>query len=110
MLIGPLLCILQDAAAAMLTITDGPDEEEFFTCRLTWQEVMRQPRIMTGNVGNLPPGTDAQMAEIDWADWAALGMQLKEKDRFEHEAIWLRVRSLMPALLLRHTLCHSNLP
>lgn len=100
MLNGALLGILEDAAAAVLTMTEGLEQEEFFASRLTQQEVLHQLRIMTDTVGNLPAGTRALLAEIDWAGWTALGMQLKAADLRARDAVWFGVRALVPALLL----------
>lgn len=110
MLNGALLGILEDAATAVLTMTEGLEQEEFFASRLTQKEVLRQLRIMTDTVGNLPAETRAQLAEIDWAGWTALGMQLKAADLREREAIWFGVRSLVPALLLWLRVYRKNQP
>jgi uncharacterized protein with HEPN domain len=110
MLIGPLLGLFQDAATAVLVMTNEPDEEEFSSSRLTRQQVMWQLRIMSDTGGNLPPGARAQLAQIDWTGGAAQGMPIKAKDRCEHEAIWLGVRSLVAALLIWLGVCRRNLP
>jgi len=100
MLNGALLGILEDAATAVLTMTEGLEQEEFFASHLTRQEVLRQLRSMSDSVGNLPAATRAQLAEIDWAAWSVLGLELKKAENHGREVIWFAIQSLVPATLL----------
>ncbi len=100
MLNGALLGILEDAATAVLALTDGLDADAFFASRLAREEVLCQLRIMTETVASLPAETRMLLADIDWAGWTALGMQLKTDGLRERAAVWAGVQTLAPALLL----------
>lgn len=95
-----LLGILEEAGMAILTLTEGVEPEEFFASRLTQQEVLRQMRVMAETAANLPHELKQNMAEIDWAGWSVLDMQLKVAGGFERDALWFAVRSLVPATLM----------
>lgn len=110
MLSSALLGILEQAGMAVLTLSEGLEEEEFFATRLTQQEVLRQLRIMAETTANIPMEVKAQLAEIDWAGWSVLGLQLNIAGGFDHEALWFGVRSLVPAMLMWLRVYHQNQP
>jgi len=110
MLSGALLGILEEAGMAIMTMTEGLDEEEFFATRLTRQEVLRQMRVMAETAANVPHEVKTQMAEIDWAGWSVLGLQLETGGGSEREALWFGVRSLVPALLMWLRVYRQNQP
>lgn len=95
-----LLGILEEAGVAILTLTEGLAPEEFFSSRITQQEVLRQMRIMADTAANLPDDLKLKMVEIDWAGWSILGMELKIIGSAERDALWFGVRSLVPATLM----------
>lgn len=110
LLAGALLGIMDEAATSVLTLTEGLEPEEFFTSRLTQQEVIRQIRIMAETAGNLPTDLKQQLLEIDWGGWAALNTQLTLSGGFERDAIWFCVRSLVPATLMWMRVYRKNTP
>lgn len=105
-----LLGILEEAGTAILTLSEGLDEKEFFATRLTQQEVLRQLRIMTETSDNLTKELKTELAEIDWAGWSMLGQQLKLADSFDREALWFGVRSLVPSMLMWLRVYRQNQP
>lgn len=100
MLNAAFLNILEEAGTAVLTLSEGLDEKEFFATRLTQQEVLCQLRIMTETSDNMTKALKMELAEIDWAGWSVLGLQLKIAGGFDREAVWFGVRSLVPAMLM----------
>ncbi len=100
LLSGALLGILEEAGVAVLTLTEGLAPEEFFSSRITQQEVLRQMRIMADTAANVPDDLKLKMVEIDWAGWSILGMELKITGSAERDALWFGVRSLVPATLM----------
>ena len=97
---GSLLRIIETAGEGILTLTEGVDPDEFFKSKITQMEVLRQLRIMTESISNVPFELKSNMAEIDWAGWSMLNMQLTAAGGFERDAIWFAVRSLVPATLM----------
>ena len=110
MLNGALLGILEEAATAVLTMCEGLEEEEFFASRLTQKEVLRQLRIMSDTVGNMPAETRTCLAEIDWEGWSALGVELRKETASGREQLWFAIRSLVPATLLWLRVYRKNQP
>lgn len=100
LLSGALLGILEEAGTSVLILTEGVEPEEFFSSGLTQQEVLKQMRVMTETAANLPPELKHKIAEIDWAGWSVLNMQLTVAGGFERDALWFAVRSLVPATLM----------
>lgn len=110
LLSGALLGIFEEAGTAVLTLAEGVEPEEFFTSRLTQQEVLRQMRVMAETAANVPDDLKRQMVEIDWAGWSMLGMQLTLTGGFERDALWFGVRSLVPATLMWLRVYRKNTP
>ena len=100
LLSGALLGIMEEAAVAILTLTEDIEPDEFFVSRLTQQEVMRQLRIMAETAASVPDELKRKLIEIDWAGWAVLGAQLTLTGGFERDAVWFGVRSMVPATLM----------
>jgi uncharacterized protein with HEPN domain len=100
LLSSALLGIMEEASVAILTLTEEIDPDEFFSSRLTQQEVMRQMRIMAETAASVPDEIKRKMIEIDWAGWAVLGAQLTMTGGFERDAVWFGVRSMVPATLM----------
>lgn len=100
LLSGALLGILEESGLAILTLTEGVEPEEFFSSRITQQEVLRQLQVMAETAANVPGELKYQMAEIDWAGWSVLNMQLTVAGGFERDVLWFAVRSLIPATLM----------
>ena len=109
-LVGSLLKIIEAAGESILTLTEGVDPEEFFNSRITQMEVMNQLRVIAESSSNFPIEHKSQMAEIDWAGWSMLNMQLKTAGGFERDAVWFAVRSLVPATLMWLRVFRQNSP
>ncbi len=110
LLAGALLGILEEAGTSILTLTEGLEPDDFFASRLTRRETLTQMRIMTKTAANLPAGIKQHMAEIDWAGWSGLGVQLTLADDFERDALWFGIRSLVPATLMWMRVYRKNSP
>ena len=110
MMTGPMLDILEQAGADVLTLTEGLEPEEFFSSHLTQMEALRQIKTMAETVNNLPGELKSQIVEIDWAGWSVLAAQLFTTGGFERDAVWFGVRSLIPATLLWLRVYRKNQP
>lgn len=104
------LGILEDAGAAIMTLTEGVEPEEFFASRITQQEVLRQTRVMAETSANVTEDLKRKMPEIDWPGWFVLHSQLIGQGGFERDALWFAVRSLIPATLLWLRFYRKELP
>lgn len=110
MLNASLLSIIEDAGVAVLTLTEGLEKDEFLASRLTRAETQRQLKIMSDSAANLPPQTQAQLAEVDWSGWQTVARQLGENRDAEQEALWFAVRALVPATLMWLRVYRTNQP
>lgn len=110
MLTGALLKIIEESCEAILTLTEGVEPDEFFASRITQQEVMRQIHTIADTSANLPYEVKRDMAEIDWAGWHVLRMQVMTAGGFERDALWFAVRSLVPATLMWLRVFRKNTP
>jgi len=110
LLAGALLGILEEAGTSILTLTESLEPEEFFASRLTRQETLKQMRIMAETAANLPDELKQHMAEIDWAGWTGLGVQLTLAGDFERDALWFGIRSLVPATLMWMRVYRKDMP
>lgn len=107
---GALLGILEEAGMAILTLTEAVEPEEFFSSRITQQEVLRQMQVMAETAANLPDELKRQMPEIEWPGWSVLDTQLKVAGGFERDAQWFAVRSMVPATLMWLRVYRKNTP
>jgi uncharacterized protein with HEPN domain len=110
MLSGAMLGILEEAGTAVLTLSEGLEEEEFFATRLTQQEVSRQIRTIAQTAVAMPEEVKLQLAEIDWAAWSALETQFSSTGGLDRDALWFGVRSLVPAMLMWMRVYRHNQP
>lgn len=110
MISAALLGILEEAGIAVLTLSEGLAKDEFFSTRLTQQEVLRQLRIMTETSASMSKELKMELTEIDWASWSVLGLQLRIAGGFDREAVWFSVRSLVPAMLMWLRVYRQNQP
>lgn len=105
-----LLSIIENAGVAVLTLTEGLEKEEFLFSCLTRAETMRQLKIMSDSIANLPPSTQVLLEEIDWKGWQSLTRRIGSGDSAEEEALWFAVRSLVPATLMWLRVYRKNQP
>lgn len=110
MLNASLLSIIEEAGVAVLTLTEGLEQDEFLASRLTRAETLRQVRIMSASAGNVPPATQALLPEIEWRGWRTVAQQLDEGPTAQGEALWFTVRSLIPATLMWLRVYRKNQP
>lgn len=104
------LGILDDSGAAILTLTEGLEEADFFATRLTREEAVRHLTAMTQTVANIPPEVRERMPEVNWEGWTMLGWDLKGQRRDDRGSVWFGVRSLVPATLLWLRLYRQSRP
>jgi uncharacterized protein with HEPN domain len=101
MLNASLLSIIDEAGVAVLTLTEGLEQDEFLASRLTRMETRRQVKVMGESAANLPLQMQTLLAEVDWAGWHTVACQLGVADKeAEQDALWFAVRSLVPATLM----------
>jgi len=110
MLNASLLSIIEDAGVAVLTLTEGLEEDEFLASRLTRAETRRQLGIMADSAASLPPHIQTLMVEVDWGGWQAVAQQIDAGGQAEREALWFAVRSLAPATLMWLRVYRKSLP
>ncbi len=110
MLNASLLSLIEEAGTAVLTLTEGLEEDEFLASRLTRAETRRQLRIMAESAANLPPQVRTLLAEVDWDGWQTVAHRIDSGGETESEALWFAVRSLAPATLMWLRVYHKSLP
>ncbi|MFA5985578.1 MAG: hypothetical protein WC782_16285 [Methylococcaceae bacterium] len=91
----PLLKI-EEAGVAVLTLTEGIEEEDFFRSRLTKQEVCRQITILSHATLDIPAVTRDGLPEINWQTWFAIA----EHPTPDNQQLWLAISELIPTTLL----------
>jgi uncharacterized protein with HEPN domain len=110
MLNASLLSLIEEAGVAVLTLTEGLDEDEFLASRLTRAETLRHVRNMCASAGNVPAATQALLPEIEWRGWQSVAQQLGGDSEMQGEALWFAVRSLVPATLMWLRVYRKNQP
>ena len=101
---------MEEAGTAVLTLTEGLEEEEFLASRLTRAETRRQLRLMGKSALLLSPEIHALLAEIDWEGWRILDQRLAISDKAEDTLLWLAVRALAPDTLMWLRVYRKNQP
>lgn len=99
MLNALLLSTIEETGVAVLTLTEGLEQNEFLRSRLTRAETLRQLRVMGVSLANVPLPTQSLLPEIDWLGWQAVARQINERGAAHDEVLWFTVRSLVPATL-----------
>lgn len=112
---GALLAILEEAGTAVLTLTEGVEEAEFFASRLTREESQRQVHTLARTTLQVPPECRRLMPEIDWDGWQKVAHDLSGKSgqsggEEARELLWFAIRSLTPATLLWLRIYRKNQP
>ncbi len=102
-----LCSIIEEAGVNVLTLTEGLEEDEFLSSRLTRAEVEHQVDVMAGILFELSTRTRSAMVELDWDGWAGVTRQLKLEGG--DAALWFAVRSLVPATLMWLRVYRRNL-
>lgn len=110
MLDAAILAIIEEAGVNVLTLTEGLEEAEFLSSRLTRAEVGRQLGVMTGVAAKLSAQTRSQLPELDWEGWEGAAKQLGPGSVVSDQALWFAVRSLVPATLMWLRVYRNNMP
>ncbi len=92
-----LLAAIEDAAEAVLTLTEGVEEAEFLRSRITRAEAARQIDIIASALDGLSEDARRAVPEIDWAAWRSLRTAAADD---ADDTLWFAVRSLVPATLM----------
>ena len=111
MLIGQLFAMIEEAATAVMILTEDVSQQELLALRLTRAEVLHQLRIMADSMDMIPDDIRSQMPELEWAGWGSTAHVLNklfmrdadEAGRFKEafdDALWFAVLSLVPATLM----------
>lgn len=110
MLDAAMLSIIEEAGINVLTMTEGLEENEFLSTRLTRLEVARQIATMAGVTQELSARIRSQLVELDWEGWDGTARRLGQGGQAGEEALWFAVRSLVPATLMWLRLYRKNTP
>jgi hypothetical protein len=94
------LCGVEDAGVAVLTLTEGLEEQEFLRSRLTRGEVRRLILAMAKTLQQFDSDSRISLQEIDWSGWELTTRRLHGEPDTENEALWFAIRSLIPATLM----------
>jgi uncharacterized protein with HEPN domain len=99
MISAPLLQLTQDAAEAVLILTEGLQRAELLRSRFTRVEVRRQLLCLAEALADAPDALRHLLPEIDWAGWRVTRLSLPEPGAQQDDALWFAVQSLVPATL-----------
>lgn len=96
-----LLGLIEQAGTAIATLIEGLEREELLRSRLTRAEVLRQLKILADSAGQVEPAARADMPELDWTGWDAMGPRFAApRGESLDDALWFACESLVPATLL----------
>lgn len=87
--------IIEEAATVVLTLTEGLEREEFLRSRITRPVVTKQLLKIADALAETRDHAGADMPELDWDAWLAMGPRLAQDD----EALWFVIHALTPATL-----------
>ena len=100
MITWAMLSIIEEAATAVLTLTEGIAEDEFRRSRLTRSEVLKQVTAMATSFGNLDGEARKALPEIDWEGWRVVRRGIEAGGDACHEAVWFAIQALIPATMM----------
>jgi hypothetical protein len=95
------LGLIEQAGTAVAILVEGLTRDELLRSRLTRVEVLRQLKTLSDSAAEVSPGARADMPEMDWAGWDAMGLRFSAPpgDALD-EALWFACEALVPATLL----------
>jgi hypothetical protein len=99
LLSAPIIGLIQEAGEAVLTLTEGLEQGELLSSRLTRTEVLRQLNVLASAMKAMPRDLVQAMPEIDWAGWRGAEVSMRAPGPAREDALWFGVRSLVPATL-----------
>jgi len=100
MLNGALFAIIEEAAIAVLILTEEAERDELLASRITGAEVRRQLQIVADMMAEVSAETRKRMPELEWAGWSTTGRALNGRNAEADEALWFAARSLVPATVM----------
>ena len=103
---GPLLQKIEEAGVAVLTLTEGIEENEFAKSRLTRQETCRQLELLGNAAAEMLPSARAAFSEIDWTEWLGIA----ETAVNDNPKLWQIITELVPATLMWIRVYRNNQP
>ena len=96
-----LLKTIDEAGVAVLTLTEGLQDDELLGSRLTRAEVLRHLRLFTEAALNLSDEMRADMPEVDWAGIQATAAALAgPPGPALDEALLMGAQALAPGVLM----------
>jgi uncharacterized protein with HEPN domain len=113
MLNGALFAIIEEAATAVMILTEEVTQDELLASRLTRGEVVRQLLTIADTLAMVPAETRSQMPELAWDGWNATAHVLNATNPKTDElgdALWFAARSLAPATVMWLRVYRQNQP
>lgn len=104
------LANLEEAATAVLTLTEGLEAEEFLRSRLTRREVHRYLLDIDTILTSFGAETRAKLPELDWHGWSVTASRIQCGGKVADTALWFAVQSLTPATLMWLRLYRTRQP
>lgn len=98
--VSVLLAQIERACEGVMILTEGLARDEFLGTRLTRAEVVRQIKTIADGADRLSQQTRKDLAEPDWAGWAAADRRLATPGAEAEETLWFAVTALAPATLM----------
>lgn len=96
-----LLGIIEQAALAVVILTENLSEDELLRSRLTRAEVQRQLTTVANSLVQLAPAQQTALPDLDWAGWHNLhGVLHGPPGRALDDGLWFASSSLVPATVL----------
>jgi monoamine oxidase len=95
-----LLARAEEAATAVLTLTEGLEREELLRSRLTRREVRRQLLIIGHTLEEVSKEARRRAQEIDWEAWRTTASRIVADAVAADDALWFAVAALVPATLI----------
>lgn len=89
-----LLANIEDASAAILTMVEGIEEDEFRRSRIARAETRTQLDRIACALDGLEPAARQAVPEIDWSAWQRV------RANADDDTTWFAARSLVPATLM----------
>lgn len=96
-----LLKAIDESGVAILTLTEGLQDDELLASRLTRAEVARHLRLLVDATQALPESMRAGMPEVGWAELQATGSALSGPPGLAlDDALLVGSKILVPAALM----------
>jgi len=90
---------IEDASTGVLTLSEGLEQTELLSSRLTRHEIRRLLLSACDAHASLSFEARLAMEELDFGGWAIVGQRIREGGESEANARWLAIRSMAPTAL-----------